>query len=62
MGSNDGSKYAGDNKQAIMPENVGGSIKSKSLIGIKYHFRNKKCLHQSYYWEEAGREIRIYER
>ena len=45
MGSNDGSKYAGDNKQAIMPENVGGSIKSKSLIGIKYHFRNKKCLH-----------------
>ena len=34
-GINDGSKYAGDNKQAIMPENKGGSIKSKSLIGEK---------------------------
>ena len=44
-GFNEGSKYAGDNKQAIMPENTGGSIKSKALIGGKYYFRNKKCIY-----------------
>ena len=39
---NDGSKYAGDNKQAIMPENMGGSIKSKFLTCKKHLLRNKK--------------------